>query len=321
MLAERIGVSATTASESIRKLADQGLVDHEKYGAVTLTEAGRGAALAMVRRHRLMETYLVRELGYSWDEVHDEAEVLEHAVSELMMARIDAKLGHPSAIPTAIRFPPPTARCRLRPPGNCRCAATATPAPWPESRTPTRRCCGTSTVSASPWIAAAVLARRDFAGIIRSVESALGRPRRHHGRAGKPCGPGDLDGQLAHRPDLQRRRAHHHHRFGSRRFVCSSAIPARPVRPPRRRPRYPAGSAPCRDWSTASSRSGRGGERDQAGLVEGVLTGAAARRARPACAPDPARTRRPGCVAARSDVHLRPARRRCRGPGRECRCR
>ncbi|MEX3649304.1 metal-dependent transcriptional regulator, partial [Mycolicibacterium porcinum] len=78
LLAERIGVSASTASESIRKLADQGLVHHEKYGAVTLTDAGRSAALAMVRRHRLMETFLVQELGYSWDEVHDEAEILEH---------------------------------------------------------------------------------------------------------------------------------------------------------------------------------------------------------------------------------------------------
>ncbi|MGE2836647.1 manganese-binding transcriptional regulator MntR [Mycobacterium sp. SMC-4] len=99
LLAERIGVSASTASESIRKLADQGLVDHEKYGAVTLTEAGRRAALAMVRRHRLMETFLVRELGYSWDEVHDEAEVLEHAVSDLMLDRIDAKLGFPTRDP------------------------------------------------------------------------------------------------------------------------------------------------------------------------------------------------------------------------------
>lgn len=79
MLAERIGVSASTASESIRKLAEQGLVDHEKYGAVTLTDSGRRAALAMVRRHRLLETFLVNELGYRWDEVHDEAEVLEKA--------------------------------------------------------------------------------------------------------------------------------------------------------------------------------------------------------------------------------------------------
>jgi DtxR family Mn-dependent transcriptional regulator len=99
MLAERIGVSASTASESIRKLADQGLVDHEKYGAVTLTQAGRNAALAMVRRHRLMETFLVRTLGYSWDEVHDEAEVLEHAVSDRMLDRIDAKLGYPKRDP------------------------------------------------------------------------------------------------------------------------------------------------------------------------------------------------------------------------------
>lgn len=99
MLADRIGVSASTASESIRKLAEQGLVDHEKYGAVTLTESGRRAALAMVRRHRLLETFLVNELGYSWDEVHDEAEVLEHAVSDRLVARIDAKLGYPHRDP------------------------------------------------------------------------------------------------------------------------------------------------------------------------------------------------------------------------------
>ena len=99
MLAERLGVSASTASESIRKLADQGLVDHEKYGAVTLTERGRRAAVSIVRRHRLVETYLVQELGYGWDEVHDEAEVLEHAVSDLLLSRIDAKLGHPRRDP------------------------------------------------------------------------------------------------------------------------------------------------------------------------------------------------------------------------------
>jgi DtxR family transcriptional regulator, Mn-dependent transcriptional regulator len=99
MLAERMGVSASTASESIRKLADQGLVDHEKYGAVTLTDRGRRAAVSVVRRHRLLETFLVNELGYRWDEVHDEAEVLEHAVSDMLMARIDAKLGHPQRDP------------------------------------------------------------------------------------------------------------------------------------------------------------------------------------------------------------------------------
>jgi DtxR family transcriptional regulator, Mn-dependent transcriptional regulator len=99
MLADKLGVSASTASESIRKLAEQGLVDHQKYGAVALTESGRRAALAMVRRHRLLEAFLVTELGYSWDEVHDEAEVLEHAVSDRLVARIDAKLGFPQRDP------------------------------------------------------------------------------------------------------------------------------------------------------------------------------------------------------------------------------
>ena len=125
MLAERIGVSASTASESIRKLADQGLVDHEKYGAVTLTDAGRAAALAMVRRHRLMETFLVRELGYSWDEVHDEAEVLEHAVSDRLVDALDARLGHPDRDPHGDPIPsrdgtvpsPPAGQLHLVPGG------------------------------------------------------------------------------------------------------------------------------------------------------------------------------------------------------------
>ncbi|MFT3714972.1 MAG: metal-dependent transcriptional regulator [Gordonia sp. (in: high G+C Gram-positive bacteria)] len=99
LLADKLGVSPSTASEGIRKLADQGLVDHERYGSVTLTEEGREAAVGMVRRHRLLETFLVRELGYGWDEVHEEAEVLEHAVSDRLMAHIDAKLGFPQRDP------------------------------------------------------------------------------------------------------------------------------------------------------------------------------------------------------------------------------
>ncbi|MFC0315207.1 metal-dependent transcriptional regulator [Gordonia phosphorivorans] len=99
VLAEKLSISPSTASEGIRKLADQGLVEHEPYGGVSLTDEGRLAAVAMVRRHRLLETYLVRELGYGWDEVHGDAEVLEHAVSDLLMARIDAKLGHPQRDP------------------------------------------------------------------------------------------------------------------------------------------------------------------------------------------------------------------------------
>ncbi|WP_155826983.1 metal-dependent transcriptional regulator [Jongsikchunia kroppenstedtii] len=95
MIAEKLGVSPSTASEAIKKLGEQNLVDHRRYGSITLTDSGRQAAVLMVRRHRLLETYLVRELGYGWDEVHDEAEILEHALSDRLMARIDAKLGHP----------------------------------------------------------------------------------------------------------------------------------------------------------------------------------------------------------------------------------
>lgn len=115
MLADRIGVSASTASESIRKLAEQGLVDHEKYGAVRLTESGLRAALIMVRRHRLLETFLVHELGYTWDEVHDEAEVLEHAVSERLVARIDAKLGFPQRDPHGDPIPTSSGQVRTPP--------------------------------------------------------------------------------------------------------------------------------------------------------------------------------------------------------------
>ena len=110
LLAEKLGVSASTASEGIRKLSDQGLVEHERYGSVTLTDDGRDAAIGMVRRHRLLETFLVRELGYGWDEVHDEAEILEHAVSEQLMARIDAKLGFPQRDPHGDPIPQPDGR-------------------------------------------------------------------------------------------------------------------------------------------------------------------------------------------------------------------
>ncbi|MEN0085715.1 MAG: metal-dependent transcriptional regulator [Leifsonia sp.] len=98
-LSERMGVRAATVSDGLRRLAEQGLVAHERYGRVELTDAGRRHAVAMVRRHRLIETFLVEELGYGWDEVHDEAEVLEHAVSDELVARIDRRLGFPSRDP------------------------------------------------------------------------------------------------------------------------------------------------------------------------------------------------------------------------------
>jgi DtxR family Mn-dependent transcriptional regulator len=98
-VAERMGVGASTVSEQVRRLTAQGLLEHARYGAIELSEAGRRHALAMVRRHRLIETFLVETLGYGWDEVHDEAEVLEHAVSDVMVGRIDALLGHPERDP------------------------------------------------------------------------------------------------------------------------------------------------------------------------------------------------------------------------------
>jgi DtxR family Mn-dependent transcriptional regulator len=103
----KAGVALSTASDAIRKLGEQGLVQHTPYGSVTLTAAGRTHALAMVRRHRLIETFLVQVLGYRWDQVHDEAETLEHAVSDLMIDRIDEHLGHPDRDPHGDPIPHP----------------------------------------------------------------------------------------------------------------------------------------------------------------------------------------------------------------------
>jgi len=98
-LAERMGVRKATVSDAVRRLVDAGLLAHEPYGGVELTALGREHALGMVRRHRLIETFLVETLGYDWDEVHDEAESLEHAVSDTMIDRVDALLGHPTRDP------------------------------------------------------------------------------------------------------------------------------------------------------------------------------------------------------------------------------
>ena len=106
-IAARLGAAPSTVSELIRRLTDEGLVSHERYGNVELTDAGLGQALGMVRRHRLIETYLVEQLGYRWDEVHDEAEVLEHAVSTLMLDRMDDALGHPWRDPHGDAIPTP----------------------------------------------------------------------------------------------------------------------------------------------------------------------------------------------------------------------
>lgn len=99
VLAARVGVRVSTASDAIRKLTEQGLLEHAPYGSVSLTDAGRSHAVAMVRRHRLIESFLVQTLGYRWDQVHEEAETLEHAVSDFMVERIDEHLGRPDRDP------------------------------------------------------------------------------------------------------------------------------------------------------------------------------------------------------------------------------
>lgn len=98
-IAERVGLRLSSVSDALRRLTDQGLVEHARYGSVTLTDDGRRYAVAMVRRHRLIETFLVQVLKYGWDEVHDEADSLEHAVSDLMVERIDEFLGFPNRDP------------------------------------------------------------------------------------------------------------------------------------------------------------------------------------------------------------------------------
>ena len=94
-LAEQLGLSAPSVSGMIRRLSEQGLLEHEPYRGVALTAAGRRIALRMIRRHRLIEAYLVATLGYSWDTVHEEAERLEHAVSDVLVERMAQALGNP----------------------------------------------------------------------------------------------------------------------------------------------------------------------------------------------------------------------------------
>jgi DtxR family transcriptional regulator, Mn-dependent transcriptional regulator len=98
-LAERLDVTAASASGMCRKLAELGLVEHLPYKGVTLTPAGERLALEVVRHHRLLELYLAEQLDVPWDRVHEEADALEHVLSEDLEARIAAKLGNPTRDP------------------------------------------------------------------------------------------------------------------------------------------------------------------------------------------------------------------------------
>ncbi len=95
LLAERMGVSAASATNMIKKLADMRLVVHTPYQGVELSDAGEKMALEIIRHHRLLELYLSQALGFAWDQVDAEADRLEHAISEDFEERIDHALGHP----------------------------------------------------------------------------------------------------------------------------------------------------------------------------------------------------------------------------------
>src|SRR5258708_26318465 len=104
-LAQRLGISSPSVSEMVTRLSAQGLVEHDRYRGQQLTRDGRKVALELVRHHRLLEMFLVQVLGYSLDEVHDEAERLEHVISERMEQRIFELLGRPELDPHGHAIP------------------------------------------------------------------------------------------------------------------------------------------------------------------------------------------------------------------------
>jgi DtxR family transcriptional regulator, Mn-dependent transcriptional regulator len=106
-LADALGVSPASATAMLKKLATLGLVVHERYHGATLTPAGERMALEVVRHHRLLELYLMQALGLSWDQVHEEAERLEHHLSDQLESHIDRALGFPTRDPHGDPIPSP----------------------------------------------------------------------------------------------------------------------------------------------------------------------------------------------------------------------
>jgi DtxR family Mn-dependent transcriptional regulator len=104
-IAEQLAIAPASVSGMVRRLAEQGLIEHEPYRGVRLTEAGRRAALRTLRRHRIIESYLAQALGYAWDRVHDEAERLEHAASEELIDRMAEAVGEPLTDPHGAPIP------------------------------------------------------------------------------------------------------------------------------------------------------------------------------------------------------------------------
>ena len=144
-IAERLGVSAASASAMVKRLESLGLVRREPYHGVELTPAGERVALEVIRHHRLLELYLAEALGMPWDRVHEEAEVLEHAISPELSALIAAKLGNPTHDPHGDPIPTVDGEIEER---RTRALADlhdrASTAPSRGCPTPTPRCCATS---------------------------------------------------------------------------------------------------------------------------------------------------------------------------------
>jgi DtxR family Mn-dependent transcriptional regulator len=106
-IAEHLSVAPASVSGMVKRLSEQGWLEHVPYRGVELTREGRRVALRMLRRHRLIEAYLVDFLGYTWDTVHDEAERLEHAVSDVLVERMAQALGNPRVDPHGDPIPGP----------------------------------------------------------------------------------------------------------------------------------------------------------------------------------------------------------------------
>jgi DtxR family Mn-dependent transcriptional regulator len=104
-IAAQLDVSPPSVSGMVKRLSETGLIEHVPYRGVQLTAQGRRAALKMIRRHRILEVYLIEQLGYDWDGVHDEAERLEHAVSDNLIERMSGALGHPRYDPHGAPIP------------------------------------------------------------------------------------------------------------------------------------------------------------------------------------------------------------------------
>lgn len=119
-IARTLGVSAGSVTPMLKRLGVEGLLDYEPYRGVTLTDRGEKTALRVIRRHRITEQFLLQVLGLTWDQVHDEAEQLEHVLSDIVIDRMDELLGHPATDPHG--DPIPTKEGRVRPDHSLRLA-------------------------------------------------------------------------------------------------------------------------------------------------------------------------------------------------------